>query len=198
MYKKRDQGAKFFFANRNLFNLFAFSLPLTSPLLKLPINNYYHHQDGNNYHCLIIIIIILQFVVDALSRRFNATSYLTIQTWFLFCQRVLVILPVAKTTVPVSLDSQRKNIGVYVLLVSLVNNVNMVSCSWKRLSFYANNQRFVNRNQARAVLCHFLRQCIKRLRSEHFRVSPASCFNWSINCHTISNASSSNFCFLCS
>ena len=80
MYKKRDQGAKFFFANRNLFNLFAFSLPLTSPLLKLPINNYYHHQDGNNYHCLIIIIIILQFVVDALSRRFNATSYLTIQT----------------------------------------------------------------------------------------------------------------------
>ena len=39
MYKKRDLGAKFFFAN---LNLIAFSLPLTSSLLKLPINNYYH------------------------------------------------------------------------------------------------------------------------------------------------------------
>ena len=38
-------------------------------------------------------------------------------------------MPVAITTVPVSLDSQRKNIGVYVLLVSLVNTVRMVSCS---------------------------------------------------------------------
>ena len=87
-----------------------------------------------------------------------------------------MILPVAKTTVPVSLDSQRKNIGVCVLLVSLVHNVNMVSCS-----FYANNQRFVNRNQARAVLCHFLRRCIKCLRSEHFKLLLASRFNWSIN-----------------
>ena len=110
---------------------------------------------------------------------------------------MLVILPVAKTTVPVSLDSQRKNIGVCVPLVSLVHNVNMVSCSWKKLSFYTNNQRFVNRNQARAVLCHFLRQCIKRLRSEHFKVLLASRFNWSVNCHTISNAISSNFCSLC-
>ena len=48
---------------------------------------------------------------------------------------MLVIIPVAITTVPVSLDSQRKNIGVYVLLVSLVNIVRMVSCSWKLLSF---------------------------------------------------------------
>ena len=47
----------------------------------------------------------------------------------MFFYRVLVILPVAKTMVPVSLDSQRKNIGVYVLLVSLVNTVNIVSCS---------------------------------------------------------------------
>ena len=62
-----------------------------------------------------------------------------------------MILPVAKTTVPVSPDSQRKNIGVYALLVSLVHNVNMVSCSWKKLSFYANNHIFVNRNQARAL-----------------------------------------------
>ena len=49
---------------------------------------------------------------------------------------MLVIIPVAITTVPVSLDSQRKNIGVYVLLVSLVNTVRMVSCSWKLLSFF--------------------------------------------------------------
>ena len=49
---------------------------------------------------------------------------------------MLVIIPVAITTVPVSLDSQRKNIGVYVLLVSLVNTVRMVSCSWKLLPFF--------------------------------------------------------------
>ena len=52
-----------------------------------------------------------------------------------------MILPVANTTVPVSLDSQRKNTGVYVPLVSLVNTVRMVSCSWKL------NQMIVNRNQ---------------------------------------------------
>ena len=47
-----------------------------------------------------------------------------------------MILPVAKTTVPVSLDSQRKDIGVYVLLVSLVHNVNMVSCSVLEKNFH--------------------------------------------------------------
>ena len=55
MYKKRDLGAKFFFP---YLNLIAFSLPLTSSLLKLPFNNYYHY-DRNNYHCLAIIIIII-------------------------------------------------------------------------------------------------------------------------------------------
>ncbi|KAM7452441.1 hypothetical protein ABFA07_000115 [Porites harrisoni] len=58
-------------------------------------------------------------------------------------QLVLVIIPVAITTVPVSLDSQRKDIGVYVLLVSLVNIVRMTSMSAKKEPTIAVLMRFV-------------------------------------------------------
>ena len=56
------------FANLNLFNLFAFSLPLTSSLFKLNITIIIIIIVSiNSYHCLIIITVILYFVVDAQS-----------------------------------------------------------------------------------------------------------------------------------